>query len=290
MHTLQKPNRFLLGQFFGMQLPTGNSKLLPVLVYIPGGAFSWGSNEYTLYNPTYLLDKDILFVTLNYRLGALGFLSTGDEVAPGNWGMKDQVLALKWIQKNIRYFGGDSNQVTIGGLSSGGASVELHLFSDLTEGDFDIVYFTVTKIGVRYCPDFGSNYLFVFSLVGLFQRYTAQGALAISTMQFQIDPTKYALQLGKFLGCPTDDTSTLLIQCLRNRTAEEITAFSTQLLKYAIFPMVTWAPVVEPNIEGAFLTNTPHDLLTKRTIRDIPAIIGWTRDDGFIETGCECLK
>lgn len=63
-----------------------------------------------------------------------GFLSTEDDVVPGNNGMKDQVMSLKWIQNNIRYFGGNSNSVTITGMSAGGASVHLHYFSPLSKG------------------------------------------------------------------------------------------------------------------------------------------------------------
>ena len=112
-----------------------NKYLLPVMVWIHGGAFMSQSSNSTFFNPGFLLDKNIILVTMNYRLGILGFLSTGDETAPGNFGMKDQVLALKWVQKNIRYFGGDPNQVTLFGESAGAASVSFHAFSDASTGN-----------------------------------------------------------------------------------------------------------------------------------------------------------
>ena len=87
-----------------------------------------------LYRANYLLDKDIVLVTINYRLGIFGFFTTGDSAAPGNFGMKDQVLALKWVQENIKEFGGDSKRVTIFGESAGGVSVSLHALSDLSTG------------------------------------------------------------------------------------------------------------------------------------------------------------
>ena len=68
-------------------------------------------------------------------VGALGFLSTGDEVSPGNYGLKDQSLVLKWIQKNIARFGGDKDRVTLFGESAGGASVHLHMLSPLSRGN-----------------------------------------------------------------------------------------------------------------------------------------------------------
>lgn len=66
-----------------------------------------GSGMRTRFGPDYFLDYDIIFVTYNYRVGPLGFLSTGDENCPGNSGLKDQVLALKWVRDNIKQFGGD---------------------------------------------------------------------------------------------------------------------------------------------------------------------------------------
>lgn len=69
---------------------------------------------------------------INYNL--LGFLSTGDEFAPGNNGLKDQVAALKWVQRNIAAFGGDPNLVTISGCSVGSMSVMLHMLSPMSKG------------------------------------------------------------------------------------------------------------------------------------------------------------
>lgn len=75
-------------------------------------------------------------VTINYRLGVLGFLSSEDEIIPGNFGLKDQVEALKWVQNNIKAFRGDPTKVTISGFSAGGASVHLHYMSQSSEGLF----------------------------------------------------------------------------------------------------------------------------------------------------------
>ncbi|CAG7824849.1 unnamed protein product, partial [Allacma fusca] len=77
-----------------------DGKLLPVLVWIHGGSFLNGNGSF--YTGTYLLDECVVLVTINYRFGALGFLTTEDNVIPGNLGLKDQVVALKWTKRNIR--------------------------------------------------------------------------------------------------------------------------------------------------------------------------------------------
>ena len=86
---------------------------------------SLGSNNYDQYGPKHLVEKGVIVVSVNYRLGALGFLSMGTETVPGNAGLRDQSLALEWVNRNIGYFGGDANLVTIFGESAGGLRVLL---------------------------------------------------------------------------------------------------------------------------------------------------------------------
>ena len=94
------------------------------MVWIHGGGFIGGNGGTNFFGPDYFMSENnenpVILVTLNYRLGILGFLSLGDDVVTGNMGLKDQTLALKWVQKNIDNFGGDPNQVTIFGESAGG--------------------------------------------------------------------------------------------------------------------------------------------------------------------------
>lgn len=82
-----------------------------------------------IYGPKYLVRHDVILITFNYRVGPYGFLCLDTPEVPGNQGMKDQVLALRWIQKNIAYFGGDVNKITVMGERAGGASIEAHLLS-----------------------------------------------------------------------------------------------------------------------------------------------------------------
>ena len=103
----------------------------PVLVYIHGGGFSEGSGSVAVYDGEKLAKKGLVVVTVNYRLGALGFLAhpeltaeSGDN-ASGNFGLLDQVAALQWMKQNIAAFGGDPNNVTIAGQSAGAIAVYL---------------------------------------------------------------------------------------------------------------------------------------------------------------------
>ncbi|KAH8370240.1 hypothetical protein KR093_002745 [Drosophila rubida] len=118
--------------FLNVYAPKNTSKSktpLPVMVWIHGGGFWFGSgnNDYTF--PAQLMQEDVIVVTLNYRLGALGFLSLPGAGIYGNAGLKDQRLALQWVQQNIANFNGDPLNVTLFGESAGAASVHLHTYA-----------------------------------------------------------------------------------------------------------------------------------------------------------------
>ncbi|PSN48039.1 hypothetical protein C0J52_09101 [Blattella germanica] len=104
-----------------------------VMVWIHGGGFAIGDGNAWMYGPDYLVAEDIVLVTVNYRLGPMGFLGTGDAIVPGNNGLKDQVMALRWVQQNIAQFGGDPGNVTIFGSSTGAACVHYHMLSPMSE-------------------------------------------------------------------------------------------------------------------------------------------------------------
>lgn len=109
---------------------------LPVFVWIFGGSFSIGFPGKFVYGPSFLVRHDIILVTINYRLGPYGFMCLDIPEVPGNQGLKDQVMALKWIRDNIAAFGGDNTRITIGGNSAGGMSVDFHLYYGQDENLF----------------------------------------------------------------------------------------------------------------------------------------------------------
>jgi para-nitrobenzyl esterase len=113
----------------------------PVMLWIHGGALHLGQSED--YDPTPLVKQGVVVVTINYRLGALGFMAHPELSAAstthtsGNYGLMDQQFALKWVQRNIANFGGNPDNVTIFGQSAGGLSVHAHMTSPASRGLFD---------------------------------------------------------------------------------------------------------------------------------------------------------
>lgn len=106
-------------------------------VWIYGGGFIVGTSTLKVYDPRVIVaETQVIFVSIQYRVSILGFLYMNSEEAPGNQGMLDQYLALKWIHNNIQYFGGDSSKITIFGESAGSVSVSLHLLSPLSSNLF----------------------------------------------------------------------------------------------------------------------------------------------------------
>ena len=125
-----------------------------------------------------MIPENIILVTINYRLGALGFLNIGTEDAPGNAGLKDQILALKWVRDNIDVFGGNPDEVTIAGQSAGSASVHYLLMSTLANG--------------------------------LYKRAIAQSGVALNPWAITDIPRERAFLLGKAMNFLTNDTEKLI--------------------------------------------------------------------------------
>lgn len=108
------------------------NRLRSVMLYIHGGAWYVGYGQ--LFPPDFLIHEDVIVVTINYRLGAMGFMSLGTPEYSGNQGLKDQQLAMKWVYANIAEFGGDRNSITLFGDSSGTMSSIIHMFAPESKG------------------------------------------------------------------------------------------------------------------------------------------------------------
>lgn len=140
--------------------------------------FQFGSGNSFLYGPDYLVDENVVLVTINYRLGPLGFLNLETPEASGNAGLKDVVLALRWVKDNIKEFGGDPDRVTIFGQSAGGATVHYLMLSPMSKG--------------------------------LFHGAIAQSGSALNPWAFTETPRDRAFRLGKALGFETNNTQSLV--------------------------------------------------------------------------------
>lgn len=232
-----------------LQYPKDNSNpKRPVILFIHGGGFhSLGSSSNWL-GPQYLLDQDIVLVTFNYRLGILGFFSTGDKEAPGNYGLKDQVLVLKWIQNNIAAFGGNSQSVTIVGHGAGGISATLHLVSPLSRG--------------------------------LFHRVVAMSGAATTQLSLcSCNKLEVSKKQAKILGCP-DDTTANIMKCLKGKTADELGDSVAKFLEFGDDPLIIWNPVIEADIgTDRFLTEHPIALIQKEEFAKVPVILGVTTEE-----------
>ncbi|KAG9352615.1 hypothetical protein JZ751_021029, partial [Albula glossodonta] len=171
-----------------------NSKL-PVMVWIHGGGLVLGAAS--IYDGSVLAAyQNVVVVGIQYRLGILGFFSTGDEHSPGNYGLLDQVAALQWVQENIHYFGGDPGLVTIFGESAGGVSVSLQVLSPLSSG--------------------------------LFHHAIAESGTAVMDTVLSPDPLPIAQIVGNMSGCDLTSPKTI-VDCIMQLPAEDIINNSEKL-------------------------------------------------------------
>ncbi|XP_054831284.1 cholinesterase-like [Eublepharis macularius] len=218
---------------------------VPVLVWIHGGGFITGSSSLALYNGASLAaEENLIVVSLNYRLGILGFLSLPPTV-PGNRGLLDQQLALKWVHENAAAFGGDPTKVTILGQSAGAASVHFHLLSP------------------------GSQPLFAQAVL------QSGSANAIWAWLSPEEARQKALTLGQALGC-TQDQDAALVTCLQGKDVAEFSQYELSALNNTMFLDIPFFPTTD----GEFLPKDPQKLLEAGSIPTKPVLIGTTSDEG----------
>jgi len=136
----------------------------PVLVFIHGGAFVAGSGSQPLYDGANLAVRGAVVVTINYRLGVFGFFAHPDLTAAsphhtsGNYGLLDQLAALRWVRQNISAFGGDAHNVTVFGESAGAASIGYLMVSPLAQGLFDKAILESPDILFTAAPELAREY------------------------------------------------------------------------------------------------------------------------------------
>lgn len=221
----------------------------PVIVYLhPGGFYGVSGQSKNFAGPQSLMDRDVVLVTLNYRLGTLGFMSTGTADSPGNAGLKDQVLALRWVKDNIAVFGGDASQVTLLGYSAGALSISLHMISPMSRGLF--------------------HRAIVMSAAATAQWKIKEHQLYLAERQAQI--------LG---GCP-NATATELVECIRTMPARVLGDSLPRMFEFEYNPILLWTPVIEKDFgQERFLTEDPTKVYLEGKFMKIPIISGITKDE-----------
>lgn len=227
------------------------STKLPVLVWIHGGGFSHGSSASRLTDGTFLAAQSKhVVVAMNYRLGILGFLNAQVPEAPGNMGLLDQHLALKWVQENIESFGGDPRIVTLIGVSAGSMSVHAHVLSPMSKGLFTRA---VMMSGTAHTIDF-------------------------------VDSAHESLRKGndvaKMVGCSQDGEDLVshpnqVLECLRQMTADELVVAASKIAFPMLFSFL-------PTYHDRFLPKPPAAAVERHFFSDIDVLAGVTSDEGAI--------
>ncbi|XP_034452939.1 bile salt-activated lipase-like [Hippoglossus hippoglossus] len=233
---------------------------LPVMVYLFGGAFLLGaSNDAailgdSLYDGKEMADRGgVIVVSVNYRVGTLGFLSTGDARLPGNYGLWDQHAAISWVRRNIEAFGGQPDNITIFGQSAGGASVNFQMLSPYNKA--------------------------------LFRRAISQCGVALSPWALQTNPMSLTRKIARKVGCLRSDEDEMLT-CLKMSDPVGLTmAGKIDVLlilgKGVVMDLLELAPVVD----GDFIPDEPSRLFHHAAHFDFMA--GVNSMDGHIFAGVD---
>ncbi|XP_031608532.1 cholinesterase-like [Oreochromis aureus] len=226
---------------------TQPAPLAPVFVWIHGGAFISGTSSLDIYDGRFLSKSEsVVVVSMNYRLGAFGFLSLPDNTnIPGNAGLLDQRLALKWVANNIAAFGGDPSKVTLFGESAGSASVGFQL---LSPGSQD-----------------------------LFQRAVMQSGSpnAYWATISQTEAWDRSLMLAKLLDCPSSPAAPLEA-CLQQADPQKI---STKQFEVLTPPSLLSLPFT-PHVDGNFLPDAVDVLLSTGNFAKKDVMFGLNKDEG----------
>ncbi|XP_077986840.1 cholinesterase-like [Glandiceps talaboti] len=222
-------------------------KSAAVMVFIHGGGFTWGSATTPNRNGQVMAASEgIIVVSMNYRLGVFGFLALGIPDAPGNMGLLDQQLAMKWVQENIAAFGGDPHRVTINGNSAGGASVGYHLLAPESQD--------------------------------LFTRAIIQSGYILNSARAFISAEaakERASDLVKDV-CPSHDSDgnddiTSILHCLKEKPAEDIMKVHK--------PFTMFKTPFPPVLDGVFISEEPRTLVGKGKFKKVNLLMGTVKHE-----------
>ncbi|KAH8317400.1 hypothetical protein KR067_005162, partial [Drosophila pandora] len=223
---------------------------LPILVYIHGGQHKGGDSSRRAWGPDYFMKEDVMFISIGHRLGPFGFLTFANPSLeiPGNAGLKDIILALRWIKKNAKNFNGDPNRITILGHSSGAMIVNILLASPQTEG--------------------------------LFHK-----AILMAGYSMEVNRLPCAeFRLAKHLGYEGENIDSQVYEFLSTIDGQQLasTNIFTEMEKAQNYSMA-FVPCVEPySTPETVILAEPRELLRNSWSNRIPIILGTTSSDGLV--------
>ncbi|EDS38144.1 esterase FE4 [Culex quinquefasciatus] len=250
-----RPNQTVQGSedclYLNVFRPRNVTGPLPVIFYIHGGGYASGSNSMAEFGPERFMDmKKVILVIPQYRLGVFGFLSTEDRISPGNYGLKDQLFALRWTQRNIAYFGGDPNLVTIVGQSVGGSSVQYHMMSPQSKG--------------------------------LFARAVSMSGSALSFWNYNVNPLVLARRQADAVGIQNVEVMTTkqLVEALREVDGLELAKSIDKLKYFYVHDLTLFHPTVERYVdEETFISEDPRDLWAAGRYHKVPYTMGFVPNE-----------
>ncbi|MFH4974138.1 hypothetical protein AB6A40_000847 [Gnathostoma spinigerum] len=225
---------------------------LPVMVWVYGGGFWSGCATLDVYDgKIFASEENVILVAINYRVSVFGFLYLGREEAPGNMGLWDQLMALKWVHKNIDRFGGDPNRVTLFGESAGAASVSMHALSVQSTPYF---HQAILQSGSATAP------------WAIEERHVAL-ARAVAIYEY--------MKCGNMSKNITDWDMDKVLRCLLDAPADVIRDSEwAPVMEFADFP---WVPV----IDGDFLTDQASTALKRGHFKVMPLLTGSNLDEAI---------
>ncbi|XP_050024745.1 acetylcholinesterase-like isoform X1 [Dermacentor andersoni] len=232
------------------EVATNPGSRRPVLVWIHGGAFTFGSANMANTSGVVLAAlRDVVVVSMNYRLGILGFMNANSPEAPGNVGLLDQNMALKWVQRNIAHFGGDPERVTLFGESSGSISIHAQIMSPLSQGLFNRA---VLMSGTMYNLD---------------------------TWDTVPESMMKANRVANLVACSNGGTTELssnaeeIVDCMRNKSADELVKAALEVAAPKVAPFA-------PTYHNEFLPRNPLVALKRGFFSSVDVLAGVTSDEG----------
>ncbi|XP_065207266.1 esterase E4-like [Planococcus citri] len=240
---------------YSPEIPRKISTPKAVIVQIHQGGHYWGSSSiWSFGNPDFFIDQNVIYVSFNYRLHILGFLNLNLPQCAGNMGLKDQSLALRWVKENISYFGGDPNNITLYGNSSGASDVHLHMMSSMSKD--------------------------------LFHKAILQDGYALNSVwSFQNNDIERSFRLARLMGFNGTSTVGLLRFMKRQQPRSLLEAWmdlrkELQKEDAGKTEICIYQPTIEIFEEGAFLSKSPRQLI--ESVDPKPLMCSVTADEGLV--------